>query len=172
MGGSAIGWTRALATLVVVCALDQGSKALALAKLTPGEAHELLLGVELKLVRNRGVAFGALAGVDGAAIIALTAVALLGLAAYFARHPRVPLLWLGVGTVLGGAAGNLLDRARHGAVIDFLDPPNWPAFNLADTAIVLGIVGVLYLSERGAERPGAEERRGGAEPQPSGQPRA
>jgi signal peptidase II len=52
-----------------------------------------------------------------------------------------------VGMLLGGALGNLADRARIGAVIDFIDPIAWPAFNLADAAIVLGVVGLLYVIE-------------------------
>ena len=183
MSGAAIGWARALAVLVVTFAIDQATKAIALASLRPGEPHAIFLGLELRLVRNRGVAFGALAGVDGAAIAALTAVALLALLAHFARRPGAPLLWLPVGIVLGGAAGNLVDRVRHGAVTDFVDPPYWPAFNVADTAIVLGILGVLYVSERRGARQGAgdpppgDDRLGSGEPRPrddrvgSGEPR-
>ena len=59
----------------------------------------------------------------------------------------MPLLWLPVGLILGGALGNLADRAREGAVIDFIDPIAWPAFNLADAAIVVGVLGLLYVVE-------------------------
>ena len=63
------------------------------------------------------------------------------------RNSDVPLLWLPVGLILGGALGNLADRAREGAVIDFIDPIAWPAFNLADAAIVIGVLGLLYVAE-------------------------
>ena len=54
-------------------------------------------------------------------------------------HATRPGLWLVVGLVVGGALGNLADRVRIGAAIDFIDPPLWPAFNLADVAIVVGV---------------------------------
>ena len=148
MGGST-GWVRALATLAVVAGIDQAAKAVATASLSPGETARLVPGLELTLVRNPGVAFGALAGAGGVAIAAVTAAALVALVAYFVRNADEPLLWLPVGLVLGGAAGNVVDRVRTGAVLDFIDPALWPAFNLADTAIVLGILGVLYLAEVG-----------------------
>jgi signal peptidase II len=59
----------------------------------------------------------------------------------------MPYLWLPFGAVAGGAIGNLADRVRDGAVVDFIDPIFWPAFNLADVAIVLGIFGLLYVIE-------------------------
>src|SRR5436305_15096874 len=63
------------------------------------------------------------------------------------------MLWLPFGAVVGGALGNLADRARDGAVIDFIKPVFWPAFNLADTAIVIGILGLLYVLEGPRARP-------------------
>jgi signal peptidase II len=70
-----------------------------------------------------------------------------GLLAYFATQARKPGLWLPVGMVFGGALGNLADRARIDGVTDFIDPAFWPAFNLADVAIVFGVLGVLYVAE-------------------------
>ena len=69
------------------------------------------------------------------------------LLAYFAVNATKPLLWLPVGLLLGGALGNLADRAREGAVIDFIDPVFWPAFNVADAMIVVGVVALLYVVE-------------------------
>ncbi|MEA2404357.1 MAG: signal peptidase, partial [Thermoleophilaceae bacterium] len=66
---------------------------------------------------------------------------------YFAMHARMPWLWLPVGVIAGGALGNLVDRVRDGAVIDFIDPSFWPAFNIADVCIVVGILGMLYVVE-------------------------
>jgi signal peptidase II len=67
-----------------------------------------------------------------------------------------------VGALLGGALGNLADRVREGTVIDFLDPVLWPSFNLADTAIVLGVLGLLYVVDapRPEERPTPAEEDG------------
>jgi signal peptidase II len=73
-------------------------------------------------------------------VLVLTLGALGLLIAYFAAHARRPELWLPIGLVAGGALGNLADRVRIGAAIDFIDPPLWPAFNLADIAIVAGVL--------------------------------
>ena len=77
----------------------------------------------------------------------LTVAAVTALLLYFALRAARPLLWLPVGIVVGGALGNLVDRAREGAVIDFIDVHFWPAFNLADAGIVIGVLGLLYLIE-------------------------
>jgi signal peptidase II len=63
------------------------------------------------------------------------------------------LLWLPVGLLLGGAVGNLIDRAVEGAVIDWIDPVAWPAFNVADACIVVGVVVLLWVVEGRAKRP-------------------
>jgi signal peptidase II len=140
------GWARAIATLGVVVLLDQATKQAAVTSIGRGESTNVFLGLDLTNVRNKGVAFGFLSG-GGAPLVVLTALALLLLLAYFARHANTPLLWLPVGLLLGGALGNLSDRARDGAVIDFIDPVAWPAFNLADAAIVLGVPTLLYVIE-------------------------
>src|SRR6478752_3771309 len=90
--------------------------------------------------RNRGVAFGILPG-HPAIVTILICVALLFLLAYFARHSAWRLMWLPTGLLIGGALGNIIDRARHGSVTDFIKLPlGWPPFNLADAAITLGIL--------------------------------
>ena len=67
-------------------------------------------------------------------------------------HRDMPWLWLPVGLLLGGALGNLIDRAREGAVIDFIDPVAWPAFNVADSCIVVGVFSLLWVVERQSRR--------------------
>lgn len=172
-GGRASGARAcALAAIVglAVAGLDQATKALALAWLTPGETVDVFFGIELNLVRNTGIAFGALAGAGDGLIVAVTVVAVVALVGFFAARVTRPMLWLPVGMVLGGAAGNLIDRGRTGAVVDFIDPTFWPAFNLADTAIVLGVLGVLYVGERRSQpvreppEPRADAHRTGREP--------
>lgn len=79
-------------------------------------------------------------------VIALAVAALL---AYFARHSQRRLMWLPTGMLLGGGLGNVLDRVREGAVVDFVKLPYWPAFNLADSAITLGVIALLLLVEKG-----------------------
>jgi signal peptidase II len=77
-------------------------------------------------------------------LIALALALLLG---YFSLNAATPLLWLPVGMLVGGALGNLADRAREGAVIDFIDPVAWPAFNVADASIVIGVLVLLWVVE-------------------------
>ena len=138
-------WARALVVAGLVVALDQATKQLAVTNVDKGEPVEVIFGFKLSNVRNDGIAFGLLEGAGDAFVIALTLGALCMLVAYFAVHATQQDLWLPVGLVVGGALGNLADRARIGAAIDFLDPPLWPAFNLADIAIVAG-VGLLVFS--------------------------
>lgn len=142
----AAGWARAAATVAVVLALDQGSKALVKSSLRRGESSNIFFGLDLTNTRNTGVAFGALEG-SATIVGVLIGLALVVLVAYFAMNAGRPRLWLPVGMLLGGALGNLVDRAREGAVVDFIDPVGWPAFNLADSAIVVGVFGLLYVLE-------------------------
>jgi len=141
------GWRLALATMGMVCALDQLTKAWAVSVIDRGEERNVFFGIDLVNVRNKGVAFGALSD-SGWVVLAAVGIALVALLLYFAAHAGRRGLWLPVGMVFGGALGNLADRARLHAVIDFIDPIAWPAFNLADAAIVVGVLGVLYLAER------------------------
>jgi len=141
------GWSLALATVGVVVALDQMTKAWVVSDIERGERINVFFGIDLVRVKNTGVAFGALSG-RGAIVIAAVVLALGTLLVYFAAHAREPWLWLPVGMVFGGAVGNLSDRARIHGVVDFIDPMLWPAFNLADAAIVVGVFGVLYLAEQ------------------------
>src|SRR5947208_16738809 len=146
LGHAERAWRLAAVTTAVVVALDQITKQIALASIAPGESENVFFGLDITNIRNTGVAFGALKGA-GLLVLALTILALAALLVYFALHPTKPGLWLPVGMVVGGALGNLADRARIGAVIDFIDPKFWPAFNVADAAIVLGILGLLYVIE-------------------------
>jgi signal peptidase II len=145
-----VNWRRALIVLAVVVLIDQVTKAIVVAHTTLGDSRNVFFGIDLTYVRNKGVAFGAL-GAGGSLVIVLVIAALAALLVYFALHADRPLLWLPVGAVVGGAIGNLADRARAGAVVDFIDPILWPAFNVADMAIVIGILGLVYIVEGGRE---------------------
>ena len=139
-------WLRAGLAALVVLAVDQGTKQLVIHSLSRGESRNVFFGVELTNVRNKGVAFGVFGG--GGVLVTLLTVAAVGLLiGYFALHASKPWLWLPVGVIAGGAFGNLLDRVRQGSVTDFIDPMLWPAFNLADAAIVIGILALLYVIE-------------------------
>jgi signal peptidase II len=139
---AAAGWRRALAVAGLVVALDQITKEIALDRLAGRAPVELPLGFDLDHVTNTGVAFGLLSDGEGL-VIAVTAGALALLLAWFATAPTRPGFWLAIGLLAGGALGNLADRVRVDAVTDFVDPPYWPAFNLSDVAITLGVVMLL-----------------------------
>jgi len=98
--------------------------------------------------RNTGVAFGQLQN-GGTIVSVVIAIALIGLLVFFVRNAWRPLVWLPTGMLLGGALGNITDRVREGAVIDYLKLPHWPAFNLADASITIGVVVLLVVIERG-----------------------
>jgi signal peptidase II len=139
MGQAALrAWAWAISCAAIVMALDQITKQAAITAVDPGHPEEIIFGIELANVRNRGVAFGLLGG-GGDLVVVITIATIVLLLVYFALHATRPGLWLVVGLVVGGALGNLADRVRIGAAIDFIDPPIWPAFNLADVAIVGGV---------------------------------
>src|SRR4051794_36729374 len=140
-------WRRAAIAAALFMALDQITKQIAVTSIKPGDDINIFFGLDLTNVRNTGVAFGAFAG-GGALVSVLTIAALTLLVVYFTLRSSTPWLWLPVGIIAGGALGNLADRARGGAVIDFIDPVLWPAFNLADMGIVLGILGLLYVMDK------------------------
>jgi len=125
---------------------DQVTKVLARRAVDVGASDGVFPGLELVHVRNRGVAFGFLSG-GGGLVVAATLVALVFLLLLFIRNPRRRLMWLPTGLLVGGALGNLLDRLTAGEVTDFLKVPLWPAFNLADVAITIGVLALLWVLE-------------------------
>jgi signal peptidase II len=145
------GPAAAIATAGLVVAVDQATKQLANANIERGEQVNIFFGLDLTNTRNTGVAFGAL---DGAGLVVglLIGVSLALLVAYFVVNRSMPWLWLPVGLLLGGALGNLADRVHEGAVIDFIDPVAWPAFNVADACIVVGVFGLLWVVEGSSRR--------------------
>jgi signal peptidase II len=135
-------WARAGGLLVAVLAVDQLTKALVRSSLEVGERREVLPFLDLVRVNNDGIAFGFLGGGQALVVVAVAA-ALGGLVVFFALHADRPLIWLPTGLLLGGALGNVLDRVRDGAVTDFLKVPHWPAFNVADVAITVGVLALV-----------------------------
>lgn len=137
-------WRRALAVCGAVVLIDQLSKAIVVSSLSVGQSEALGLGFRLSNTPNTGLAFGI--GSGHGAVLAVTIVALALVVLWFALDPVRPGLWLAVGLLAGGALGNLADRVRTDAVTDFIDPPLWPTFNLADVAITLGAVVLVLVS--------------------------
>ncbi|MGE0256340.1 MAG: signal peptidase II [Alphaproteobacteria bacterium] len=141
-----------LAIAVVVLALDQATKWLIVAVvMAPPRVIEVAGFFNLVMVWNRGMSFGLLGdwGAGDGARWAMAGLALAIVAALLLWLRRVEGVWavVGIGLVIGGAVGNVIDRAVWGAVADFLDfhvaGLHWPAFNVADTAIVLGVAALL-----------------------------
>lgn len=139
----------ALAVLAFV--VDQVTKSAALAQLVQAVPLPVFPGFNLTLGFNEGASFGMLSGVMAGkpwAMIALTGAITLGLA-MLALRARNPWEAAGFALVVGGSLGNIFDRLRQGAVTDFLDfywrGWHWPAFNMADVAIFIG-VSILLIS--------------------------
>lgn len=136
------------AVIAAVLAMDQLTKAWILETFTLYESREVVPGFfNLVFVTNRGAAFSMLADVEGAwrhyFFLGIGFTALIGLtAAYWKLRREQSLYPVALALIAGGAAGNLVDRARFGSVIDFLDfyvgSYHWPAFNVADSAICIG----------------------------------
>jgi signal peptidase II len=144
-------WCRALIVAGLVVVVDQLTKSIVRSTILPGDRRTVLSGIlDITNARNKGVAFGALAG-GGAVVAALTGLALGALVVYFVIRSNTPHLWLPVGLLLGGAIGNLADRARMGSVTDFIDPRLWPAFNVADSCVVVGVLILLWVIEGAPE---------------------
>ena len=140
-------WRAALTALVVLAA-DQGTKALVRSGVERGDSDSVFIGIKLVNTRNDGIAFGLFSGAGGGWIVAVaTGIALAVLLGWFAVYRDRPYAWLPTGLLLGGAAGNVIDRIRDGAVTDFIDLPLWPPFNLADAAITIGILSLLVVAD-------------------------
>jgi signal peptidase II len=130
-------WALVVAAAVVIA--DQVAKAAVIDRIVRGSTVDVLGPLEFTHTHNDGVAFG-LAGGGGVFVIVLSLVALIALGVFVASVPGRSTTWLAGGLILGGAVGNLIDRIRLGYVTDFISLPHWPAFNLADCAITVGVV--------------------------------
>ena len=138
----AAAWRAAAAVCALVLIFDQATKQAAIDALFGEPPADLPLGFQFDYVTNTGIAFGLFD--DGEAfVILVTLGALALLVGWFASDPTRPGIWFAAGLLTGGALGNLADRVRDGAVTDFIDPPGWPAFNVADVAITLGVAILL-----------------------------
>ena len=140
---------------------DQLTKQVVGRTLALGDSVDIAGPFSIHHVENSGIAFG-LFGSRTSLVIAVTAVAVGAMLLFFARSGRRhPVLPVALGLVLGGSIANLIDRIRLGHVTDFLDLVAWPAFNLADSFIVVGVAilfGALVLGDRSHRMHGA---RGG-----------
>ena len=148
-------------TIVVTFLVDQWTKRLARQYLyEEGPRSISVIGDVLKLtyVENRGAAFGLLQNQTLFFIIVGLVVIGVIIASYSQMGRPSVFLTLCLGLQMGGAIGNLVDRMREGYVVDFLELPYWPVFNIADSAIVVGVGGLVYTMLFPGSRRGADER--------------
>lgn len=130
-------------------AADQLTKLLVASQLAPGESLPLIPpALYLTCVRNTGAAFGLFKG-QQLLFIGLAALVMAWMIRELLAKPSLPApsIWA-CALILGGAAGNLLDRARFGYVVDFIDLRIWPVFNIGDSAITIGVALLLWQAVR------------------------
>jgi signal peptidase II len=140
------GWTQWLGLATVALAsvgADQLTKAIVSSRLELNESLHVIGPLSINHVQNSGIAFGLFASATSLVIL-LTTAAVAWMLYFFARSgSRHPILPVALGLVIGGSVSNLIDRVRLGHVTDFLDFKYWPAFNLADSFIVVGVAILL-----------------------------
>ena len=148
-------WTLVAGWLAVVLVLDQLTKIIIDRTMTLHHSIPIIDGLfNLTYVRNTGAAFGIFAGSREAfrlpflIIVSVLAIGFIFIMLKRLREDRTGLM-SALSLILGGAIGNLIDRIAHGEVIDFLDvywsDYHWPAFNVADSCITIGVIVTLYI---------------------------
>jgi len=138
-------WAGLGAVVLAAIAADQLTKLIVASELSLDDGLHVLGPFSIHHVQNSGIAFGLFASATPV-VTALTAIAVGWMLVFFARSgSRHPVLPVALGLLIGGSTSNLIDRIRLGHVTDFLDLRYWPAFNLADSFIVVG-VGILFVA--------------------------
>jgi signal peptidase II len=136
-------WTGLGAVVLAAILADQLTKLVVSSQLRLDESLHVVGPFSIHHVQNSGIAFGLFSSATPVVTV-LTAFAVGWMLVYFARSgTRHPVLPVALGLLIGGSTSNLIDRIRLGHVTDFLDLRYWPAFNLADSFIVIG-VGILF----------------------------
>ncbi len=136
---------RGLAVALAILAIDQAVKAWVVAFFAARGSDMLTVLPVFNLVMawNRGVSFGLFSGAGGTLVFAALAAVIVAALVWWLSRTRQRGLQAAIGLVIGGAVGNIVDRLARGAVVDFLDfhlgRLHWFAFNVADTAICLGV---------------------------------
>ncbi len=137
---------------------DQLTKHIVTSRLRMDQSAHVIGPLSIRRVENSGIAFGLFTSATSA-VIALTTIAVVWMLVYFARSgARHPVIPAGLGLLIGGSVSNLVDRVRLGYVTDFIDFSWWPAFNLADSFIVIG-VGILLAALLVTDRRPKQVRR-------------
>jgi signal peptidase II len=148
-------WAGLAAVAVAAVIADQVTKHVVTSTLALDESVDVVGPLSIHHVQNSGIAFGLFSSAT-AVVTVLTGVAVVWMIVFFARSgARHPVLPAALGLLIGGSLSNLVDRIRLHHVTDFIDLGWWPAFNLADSFIVIGVailLGALVLADR-APRP-------------------
>ena len=151
LGARASHWLGLLSVALAAVVADQLTKQLVSSQLALDDEAHVVGPLSIHHVQNSGIAFGLFASATPI-VTALTAAAVGWMLFFFARSgARHPVLPVALGLLIGGSASNLIDRIRLGHVTDFIDVRYWPAFNLADSFIVSGVV-ILLVALLAADR--------------------
>jgi len=151
-------WSSLFAVALAAIGADQLTKGIVTSRLGLYDEVHVAGPLSIHHVQNSGIAFELFASAT-AVVILLTAAAVAWMLYFFARSgSRHPVLPIALGLVIGGSVSNLVDRVRLGHVTDFLDFKFWPAFNLADTFIVVGVAILLLTLVATERRPSRPQR--------------
>jgi signal peptidase II len=140
-------WLEATLAAVFAMAADQVSKAVVMARRPVAAGNVPRPFFSITCVLNARGALAAFLGVPALLALWVAAVLMAAVVLIYGVNGHDVLIPIGIGLMIGGAAGNVLDRVRRGAIVDFIAVGPWPVFNLADAAIVVG-VGLVLLSLR------------------------
>ena len=144
-------WAGLVAVALAAVVADQVTKHIVTSTLSLDESEHVIGPLSIHHVENSGIAFGLFSSAT-AVVTVVTAAAVLWMIVYFARSgSRHPVLPAALGLLIGGSLSNLVDRIRLHHVTDFIDLRWWPAFNLADSFIVIGVA-ILLLALTAADR--------------------
>ena len=143
-GAGPMQWLSFAAVALCAIGADQLTKWLVSSRLALGSSVTVAEPLKISHVQNSGIAFGFFSQATSMVIV-LTSAVVLWMVFFFAHSgARHPLLPAALGLVIGGSVSNLFDRVTSGHVTDFIDFNFWPAFNLADTFIVLGVAALIF----------------------------
>jgi signal peptidase II len=148
------GWFLGVAILIIVT--DQIVKWTIRQTVALGDEHQILGPLKVVHFTNSGAAFGVLQGAGP--LLVMTSVIGMAAIVIYLFNPGFahPLMRLGLALMLGGAIGNLIDRVKDGEVVDFIKVPHFPAFNIADSAITIGVLLLAWAMLQEPEQPKPE----------------
>jgi len=158
LAAGALEWAGLAAVAAAAVAADQVTKHIVTGRLALDQSDRIVGSLTIHRLDNSGIAFGLFTSATSV-VITFTLIAVAWMLVYFARSgARHPVIPAALGLLLGGSVSNLVDRVRLGYVTDFIDFGWWPAFNLADSFIVIGVL-MLVVAALVADRRPPKPRR-------------